>query len=122
MASLVNVVLSALFATAIWAVLGSALSRPILPRALAVGVAPVMGWAVHSAVTLPLFTLIGFTPAAVISVAALCVIAAVLSLRFTASGDAETAAVIPPWSFAAAGLLALVPSIAIVPKFSGGAV
>src|SRR5580692_3016527 len=97
MASLVNVVLCALVATAIWAALGYALSRPILPRALAVGVAPVMGWAVHSAVTLPLFTLIGFTPAAVIGVAALCLIAALLSFRLATPNAIEHTATIPAW-------------------------
>ena len=122
MASSLNAVLAGLVAAALWTLLGYALGRRLLPRALAAGAAPVLGWAVHSAITLPLFTLIGFTPAAVIIVAALCVIAAVLSLRLTASGKAETAPVIPPWSFAAAGLLALAPSIAIVPKFSAGAV
>ncbi len=119
MASLVNVVLCALVATAIWAALGYALSRPILPRALAVGVAPVMGWAVHSAVTLPLFTLIGFTPAAVIGIAALGVIAALLSFKLTANNAVEHAPRIPAWAFAAAALLALIPAVAILPKVSG---
>jgi hypothetical protein len=122
MASLLNAMLAALVAAALWTLLGYALGRRLLPRALASGAAPVLGWAVHSAITLPLFTLIGFTPSAVIVVAVLCVIAAVLSFRFTASGDAETAAMIPPRGFAAAALFALAPSIAIVPKFSGDAV
>ena len=38
-----------------------------------IGAAPVMGWAVHSAATLPIFFLIGFSPLAVVAVAALCV-------------------------------------------------
>src|SRR5580700_2389845 len=122
MASSLNAVLAALVAAALWTLLGYALGRRLLPRALAAGAAPVLGWAVHGTVTLPLFTLIGFTPSAVIIVAVLCVIAAVLSFWFTALGDAETAAVIPPWSVAAAALFALAPSVAIVPKFSGGAV
>ena len=122
MASPLNAALAALVATALWTLLGYALARHLLPRALAAGAAPVLGWAAHSAVTLPLFTLIGFTSSTVVIVAALCVIAAVLSLRFTASGDDESAAMIPTWAFAAAALLALAPAIAIVPKFSDGAV
>jgi hypothetical protein len=119
MASPVNAALCALVATAIWTVLGYALSRRILPRPLAVGTAPVMGWAVHSAVTLPLFTLIGFTPAAVIGIAALCVIAALLSLKLTTNNAVEHAPRIPAWAFATAALLALVPAVAILPKVSG---
>ena len=122
MASPLNAALAALVATVLWTSLGYALARHLLPRALAAGASPVLGWAVHSAVTLPLFTLIGFTSSAVVTVAALCVIAAVLSFRFTASGDDEAAVMIPPWTFAAAALLALAPAVAIVPKFSGGAV
>jgi hypothetical protein len=122
MASPLNAALAALVATVLWTSLGYALARHLLPRALAAGASPVLGWAVHSAVTLPLFTLIGFTSSAVVTVAALCVIAAVLSFRFAASGDDELGAMIPPWTFAAAALLALAPAVAIVPKFSGGAV
>ena len=122
MASPLNAALAALVATALWTLLGYALARHLLPRALAAGAAPVLGWAAHGAATLPLFTLIGFTSSTVVIVAALCVIAAVLSLRFAASGDDESAAMIPTWAFAAAALLALAPAIAIVPKFSDGAV
>jgi hypothetical protein len=119
MASPVNAALCALVATALWTVLGYALLRPVSPRALAVGIAPVMGWAVHSAVTLPLFTLIGFSPAAVIGVAALCLIAALLSFKLTTNSAVEHTPGIPAWAFAAAALLALVPAVAILPKISG---
>jgi len=119
MASPVNAAVCALIASAIWTVLGYALSRRILPRAPAVGVAPVMGWAVHSAVTLPLFTLVGFTPATVIDIAALCAIAALLSLRLPVRNAIEHTPTIPAWAFAAAALLALVPAVAILPKVSG---
>src|ERR1700724_2672267 len=64
MASPVNAALCALLATAFWSFLGYALTRHLLPRALAMGAAPVVGWAVHSAATLPLFFLIGFSPLA----------------------------------------------------------
>jgi len=119
MVSPLNATLCALVATALWSVLGYALLRRALPRAVAIGTAPVMGWAVHSAVTLPLFTLIGFSPAPVIGVAALCVTAAVLSFRLATPNAIEPTATIPAWAFAAAGLLALVPAVAILPKISG---
>src|SRR5580692_9209314 len=87
MASPVNAALCALLATAFWSLLGYALTRHLLPRVLAVGAAPVIGWAVHSAATLPIFFLIGFSPLAVVTVAALCVaIAAALALPLHVSG------------------------------------
>src|SRR5580700_2552700 len=64
MASPVNAALCALLATAFWSFLGYALTCHRLPRALAIGAAPVTGWAVHSAATLPFFFLIGFSPLA----------------------------------------------------------
>ena len=54
MASPVNAVLCALLATAFWTVLGYAAASRLLPRVLALGASPVIGWALFSAVTLPL--------------------------------------------------------------------
>jgi hypothetical protein len=122
MASPVNAALCALLATAFWSFLGYALARHLLPRPLAVGAAPVMGWAVHSAATLPLFFLIGFSPLAVVAVAALCVAIAVATLKLAANGAAEATPAIPWWAFAAAAALALAPAVAILPKMSGDAV
>ena len=122
MASPVNAALCALLATAFWSLLGYALTRHLLPRALAIGAAPVTGWAVHSAATLPIFFLIGFSPLAVVAVAALCVAVSVATLKLAANGDAEAAPAIPWWAFAAAAALALAPAVAILPKMSGDAV
>ena len=96
--------------------MGYALARHLLPRALAIGAAPVIGWAVHSAATLPIFFLIGFSPVAVVAVAALCVAVSVATLKLAANADAEAAPAIPWWAFAAAAVLALVPAVAILPK------
>jgi hypothetical protein len=122
MASPVNAALCALLATAFWSLLGYALTRRLLPRALAIGAAPVIGWAVHSAATLPIFLLIGFSPLAVVAVAALCVAISVATLKLAANGEAEAAPAIPWWAFAAAAVLALAPAVAILPKMSGDAV
>src|SRR5581483_81046 len=120
MASPLNAALAALVATALWSLLGYALSRHLLPRPLATGAAPVIGWAVHSAVMQPLLTLIGFTPIAVIAVALVCIIAAILTLRRAVRSGDEIS--IPPWAFAAAAALALAPAIAILPKLSADSV
>jgi hypothetical protein len=119
MASPVNAALCALLATAFWSLLGYALIRHLLPRTLAIGAAPVTGWAVHSAATLPIFILIGFSPLAVVSVAALCVAVSVATLKLAADRDADAAPAIPWWAFAAAAALALAPAVAILPKMSG---
>jgi len=122
MASPVNAALCALVATAFWTLLGYALARHVLPRVLAIGTAPVMGWAVHSAATLPIFVLIGFSPVAVVAVAALCVIISGAALAGAANSDAEHAATIPVWAYAAAAVLALVPAAAILPKITADSV
>jgi hypothetical protein len=126
MASLVNAALCAIVATAIWSLPGYALVRHLLPRALAIGTAPVLGWAVLSAATLPVFYLIGFSPMTVIGVAALCVLVSGASLLIRpAESDASQVPPAPVWAIAAAvaaALLALVPAAAIAPKFSGASV
>src|SRR6202035_1650866 len=116
MASPVNAALCALLATAFWSFLGYALARQLLPRPLAVGAAPAMGWAVHSAATLPIFFLIGFSPLAIVAAAALCVAVSVATFKLAADGDADAAPAIPWWAFVAATALALAPAVAILPK------
>ena len=122
MASPVNAALCALLATAFWSLLGFALTRRLLPRVLAIGAAPITGWAVHNAATLPIFFLIGFSPLAVVAVAALCVAVSVVTLKLAANDDAEAAPAIPWWAFVAAAALALAPAAAILPKMSGDTV
>ncbi len=119
MASLVNAVLCAAVATAFWSLIGYALARHVLARPLAIGAAPSLGWAVHSAATLPIFFLIGFSPVAVASVAGLCVAASGGALVWRpVKRDAADAPAVPAWTYAAAAFLALAPAAAIVPKFS----
>jgi len=82
MASLINAALCALVGAAFWTALGYAITRDLLPRVLALGAAPVIGWAVFSAATLPILSLIGFSPLTIVSLAALALlIAAVLLSR-----------------------------------------
>ena len=80
MASLSNAVVCALIATAFWSLIGYALARRLVPRVLALGAAPVIGWSVHSAVTLPIYLLFGFSPLVVIGVGSGCILVAGLSL------------------------------------------
>jgi hypothetical protein len=126
MASLINAAFCAIVATAFWSLLGYALARHIFPRPLAIGAAPVLGWAVQNAATLPIFFLIGFSPVSVIGVGALCTVASVVSLfAFRLESDAAKAPAWPVWAIVAAvvaAVLAVVPAAAIMPKFNGAAV
>jgi hypothetical protein len=123
MASPVNALLCALIATAFWTLLGFALARHLLPRVLALGAAAVIGWAAHSAVTLPIYVWVGLSPITVVAIGALCILASGFSLSLhVAESEAEGAPSIPLWTFAAAGILALAPAAAILPKFHGDAV
>ncbi len=128
MASPLNALVCALIATGFWPLLGFALARHLLPRVLALGAAPVIGWAAHSAVTLPIYVWIGLSPISVVAIGALCILASGFSLSWRGSdGQAGGApSILPPsilpWALAAAGILALVPAIAILPKFYGDAV
>ncbi len=119
MASTVNAVLCALVATAFCTACGYALSRHILPRVIALGAAPLVGWAVFSAATLPVLTLVGFSSPTIAATAALfLVIGGGALLMRSDNDDAAPGSTIPPWSYAAAAVLAVVPAIAIVPKVS----
>jgi hypothetical protein len=96
MASPDNAFVCALIATAFWPLLGYALGRRFLPRVLAIGTAPVIGWAVDSAVTLPIYLLFGFSPFLVAGIGAVCVLVAGFSLSQPSSvGETEPAPTIP---------------------------
>lgn len=119
MASFVNAALCAVVAAAFYALLGYAFGRRLLPRVLALGLAPAFGWAIHSAIALPVFFLIGFSPMAVGLTGLACVAAAGASLTIRApKDDAGPALAVPLWLWAAPALLALVPAAAIFPKFT----
>jgi hypothetical protein len=123
MASPVNVLVCALIAIAFWPLLGYALGRRLVPRVLAIGAAPVIGWSVHSAVTLPIYLLFGLSPLLVAGIGAVCVLVAGFSLSQSRStSEIEPAQTIPVWAFAAAAFVALLPAATILPKSSGGAV
>ena len=123
MASPDNALVCALIATAFWSLLGYALGRQLLPPVLATGAAPVIGWAIHSAVTLPFYLLFGFSPFLVAGIGAVCVLVAGFSLSHPSSvGETETALTIPLGAFTVAAVVALIPAATILPKSSGDAV
>jgi hypothetical protein len=81
MASILNTLICAALATAIWTCVGLAVAERLVPRPLALAMAATLGWAVHSAAVMPIFFVIGMSRAAVTVVTAGSVIAAVAALR-----------------------------------------
>lgn len=125
MASTTNVIFGTVAALLVWTSIGLAVARTVLSeRALMWPVAPALGWAIHSATTLPLFMLIGFTRATVTIVTLLSIAAGTYAL-WQQSGSlkrTEGAPVVPYWAWIGALILALGPASAILPKFADGAV
>jgi hypothetical protein len=109
--------LCAVAAASFWTVLGFALARRLVNPALALPIAPALGWAVHSAATLPILILVGFstTTVAIVSVIALTVSLVVLVMQPPCPGDPPTLSV-PAWAYVGAAALALAPALAIMPK------
>ncbi|HEX3502688.1 MAG TPA: hypothetical protein VHU22_04770 [Xanthobacteraceae bacterium] len=116
MPSSLHVVLTGLLAVAFYAALGHSITRHVLPRALASGAAPVIGWAIFSAVTLPLLTIVGFTSSTVVASGAVCLLASAWLVTTRRRERDAASPAIPVWSYAAVGVLALGPAVALLPK------
>ncbi len=123
MATISGTVLCAAVATLFWTSLGFALTRRRVPARLAFPFAPAVGFAVHSALALPVFFLVPFTPAAIAAVAMLVLVAAIVApYHVVLPPAAEGLGSFPGWSYGLAVLLAMVPAAAVLPKLSGSAV
>jgi hypothetical protein len=119
MASPLHAVLCALLAAGFYSALGYGITRHVLPRVLAAGAAPVIGWAAFSTATLPILTLTGFTALTVTVIGVLCLVGSVglfAMRRQPPEAVSDAAPAIPPWSTAAAAILALGPASALLPK------
>src|SRR5258705_7852749 len=116
MASTLNAALSAVAALLFWTCLGASITHRFAPRSLVLPMAPVVGWAAHSAAALPIFGVIGFSQPGVLVTAVLALIAGLMALR-ALPREAETEATVPGWAYVVAALLALLPAIALFPKY-----
>ncbi len=72
--------LCAAAAASFWTVLGFALARRLVGPALALPIAPALGWAVHSAAALPILILVGFSTTTVSIVSAAALAASLVAL------------------------------------------
>lgn len=104
--------------------IGFALGRRILPSPLALPLSPVLGWACHSALALPLYRLVGMTQWTVTVAFVLPLIAAITALRHSPpdGATAEVAPRVPLLAYAIAALVAVVPALAVAPKIGDAAV
>ncbi len=120
MPSLPEVVICALAALAIHFCVGLPFARRLVGTGrLAWALAPALGWAVFSALALPILTATEFSRT---NVTMLCSAAAfgglVLSRRGPALRDSRRA--VPIWVFVAAAMVAILPTLGVYPKLSGG--
>ena len=103
-----------------WGLLGLALSWRLAPISLSRPIAPALGWALHSALALPIYRVVGFTAWTVGATSLLALIAAwvfCLPPAFAEGPDLEVR--VPFWAYALAAVLAAVPAIALFPKIHG---
>src|SRR5688572_29804553 len=113
MPTALNVVICAVAATLFWTCLGFAIARRLVDYSLALPIAPVLGWAVHSAAALPILTLMGFSAATVFTLAAAALVVSLVSLFVDSpshkNGEGTN---VPKWAYIGAALLALGPAAA----------
>ena len=111
------VVLCAVAAASFWTVLGFALARRLVGPALALPIAPALGWAVHSAAALPILLLAGFSTTTVAIVSAAALAAGVVALLTQRSRpESPPGPSVPVWGYLGAAVLALAAAVAIMPK------
>jgi hypothetical protein len=123
MATISGAVLCAAVATLFWTCLGFTLTRRLVPGGLALPFAPAVGFAVHGALALPVFSFVPLTPIAIAAVAMLVLaVAWVASAHIVPPSAEKQMPWFPGWSYGLALLLAMVPAAAVLPKLAGDAV
>jgi hypothetical protein len=121
--STLNAAACALAATVLWTALGWALARRLVPPALALPVAPALGWSVHSALALAVFFQVPFSAVNVAVVAILTLLVCIGAARTTPLADHDPAVPrVPAWALAAAAVLAMASAVAILPRQVGDAI
>ena len=121
MPSFPSVLLCSLAGLLICVCAGLPLARLIAgERGAAAALAPALGWAVFGAAGLPILSLVGFSRTATTGLCGIAVAlggAAALRQRHLSDGQGAT---VPAWGYAAAALLAILPTLALWPKLDGG--
>jgi hypothetical protein len=118
MISISNVILCAVLAVLFWTCIGFAVGQRILPRALAMPLAPTLGWAVQNALVLPVFFALRFSQTNVAVVAVLALGISIIAIRRGRTSDPTAA--LPWWAYTIAAVLAIAPMLAVLPKSTIG--
>ncbi|MGA1858253.1 hypothetical protein VH569_19875 [Azospirillum sp. 11R-A] len=107
----------------LWMASGYALARSLaFDRAVALALAPVLGWAVQNALALLLSLVVGFSPVATVGAVALICAAGLLRGRRDGSGSDQSIPPLTLWVCLAAAIMAAGPALAVLPKFTGDGV
>jgi hypothetical protein len=120
-----HVLLCAAFAMTLWVVVGAPLARRLVSdRALALALAPALGWAVLNAAAVPVLLVLPFAQPVLLAMASAALI---VGLAFVWRGRMDPHPVgampaLPWWAVVLAALLAVAPALAITPKFVGDGV
>ena len=119
MASTLHALLCASLAVLSWACIGLPVAATLVPRLIALLVAPALGWAIHSALSLPILSLIGMSRLSVSAIFFVpCIVSLALQWRNRVPVDRRLAPIVIAALFVAA-LLALGIIAALLPKITG---
>jgi hypothetical protein len=120
MPSLSNVALCAVFQLALATYVGLPVTRRLVPqRAVALALAPAMGWALFSTLALPILLLTGFSRLMVSLLYGMAIAGSSVALLFSGPAVREPARIeasIPWWLFIGAGLVAVAVALGVWPK------
>jgi len=125
MPSFRNVLLCALAELVLCVSVGLPVARRLVAdRPLALAISPVLGWAVSSALALPILSWAGFGRVTVALLCGAAAIGGIAALRPWSRGSAARAgfANLSGCAYGAAALLAVVPALAVWPKLGGGGI
>ncbi len=118
MASSFSAALCALLALVLWSAVGWIFARRLpLPRALALPLAPLLGWAVQSVLALAVTQFAGFTAPVIL---AATVVPCALALTLVRGPKvAWRGPAMPLWVYGLAAVVAFAPAVALLPKAVG---
>ncbi len=114
MPTIFQLCLAAPLATIFFSLLGWPIAQLLLPPIVAQGAAPALGWAVYCALALPALSIVGFSAAATGVFSSLC---AAVALAFWRRSPG-----LPLWAWPLAAVLAMLPALALMPKYADGGV
>src|SRR5437868_3715601 len=110
----IHVLVCVVAAVLYWTAIGISLGRWLAPPALILPIAPLLGWAVHSALALPLYCAVGFTAGTVELYSLAALAAAALLFRLSAPReDRASDARVPALAYALAAVLAALVAVAV---------